>query len=244
MARINSILDERMKKSSNTAKMSAMASQSAAGHLTTFSGLFSVSDLSEKEKTSISSILEKYANDDQNIESDLNHLISITSEVKAINHQAALLHGERIKKAHKILIAYKEGAFTAWLMATYGNRQTPYNLMQYFEFCEAMPKQLRPQIESMPRQAVYVLASRDGAWEIKQNIVKEYSGENKAEMLEKIRRLFPLDMQDKRQQRPGRLVLDHLERLFHQVDRSIDQLSSKEKKQIRLLLENIQQLLE
>lgn len=244
MARINSILDERMKKTSNTAKMSAMASQSAAGHLTTFSGLFNVSELSENEKNSISSILEKYANEYQDIESDLNFLISITSEVKAINHQAALLHGERIKKAHKILIAYKEGAFTAWLIATYGNRQTPYNLMQYFEFCEAMPKQLRPQIESMPRQAVYVLASRDGDWEAKQNIVKEYRGESKAEMLEKIRRLFPLNMQDKRQQRPGRTVLDHLERLFHQVDRSVEHLSSKEKKQIRLLLENIQQLLE
>ena len=96
------------------------------------------------------------------LSNDLNHLISLTSEVKAINNQAALLHGERIKKAHQILTRYRDGAFTAWLMAAYGNRQTPYNLMQYYEFCEAMPKQLASKIELMPRQAIYVFASREG----------------------------------------------------------------------------------
>ena len=100
-------------------------------------------------------------------------MISLTCEVKAINNQAAILHGERIKKAHQILTPYKDGAFTAWLISTYGNRQTPYNLMQYYEFCEAMPKNLREQIEWMPRQAVYVLATRTGEWKIKQEIVEK-----------------------------------------------------------------------
>lgn len=46
-------------------------------------------------------------------------------------------------------------------MAAYGNRQTPYNLMQYYEFCEAMPKHLRPQIELMPRQNVKRLTGQN-----------------------------------------------------------------------------------
>lgn len=39
-------------------------------------------------------------------------------------------------------------------MAAYDNRQMPYNLMQYYEFCEAMPKHLRPQIGLIPHQNV------------------------------------------------------------------------------------------
>ena len=102
---------------------------------------------------------------------------------------------------------YRDGAFTAWLIAAYGNRQTPYNLMQYYEFCEAMPKQLRPQIELMPRQAIYVLATRAGSIKQKQGIVENYQGETKAEMLALIRQAFPLDHGDKRKQKFGPLLL-------------------------------------
>src|SRR5262249_38023900 len=150
---VNSILDQRMKKPSNTSKMAAMAKQSASGNLTSFSGVFSIAELSAKEKNTLAEILKSYANEEQDFSTDLDILISLTAEVKAINNQAALLHGERIKKAHHVLTRYRDGAFTAWLIAAYGNRQTPYNLMQYYEFCEVMPKQLRPQIELMPRQA-------------------------------------------------------------------------------------------
>ena len=147
-----------------------MAKQSATGNLSSFSGIFSVVELSAKEKEALAHILRNYTDEEQDIGNDLNLLISLTSEVKAINNQAALLHGERIKKAHQILTRYRDGAFTAWLVATYGNRQTPYNLMLYYEFYETIPKQLRPQIELMPRQAVYVLASRTGNLDKKQEI--------------------------------------------------------------------------
>ena len=67
----------------------------------------------------------------------------------------------------------------------------PYNLMQYYEFCEAMPRQLRPQIELMPRQAIYVLATRTGSSRQKQKIIENYRGETKAEMFTLIRQIFP-----------------------------------------------------
>lgn len=243
MANINSILDQRMKKPSNTSKMAAMAKQSATGNLTSFSGVFSITELSPKEKEALAEILKNHANEDQEIDSDLDLLVSLTSEVKAINNQAALLHGERIKKAHQVLTKYRDGAFTAWLIAAYGNRQTPYNLMQYYEFCEAMPKQLRPQIELMPRQAVYVLASREGSLEQKQAIVESYQGETKAEMLTLIRQKFPLNQTDKRQQNIGQGIINGLQKIQQELKQASPNLTGAQKQQIISLLKQIQQVI-
>lgn len=243
MIKVNSILDQRMKKASNTSKMAELAKQSANGNLTSFSGVFSVVELSLKEKDLIENILKSYANKEQNIHSDLNALLSLTSEVKAINNQAALLHGERIKKAHQVLKNYREGAFSAWLMAAYGNRQTPYNLMQYYEFYEAMPKQLRPQIEMMPRQAVYVLASRAGSLDKKQRIVESYQGETKIEVLSLIRQTFPLNQMDKRQNKVTQTWIQSLQNFYHHLQQSPQELTSHQKKQILKILHQIQQLI-
>lgn len=165
MSQVNNLLTERTakasKKQSGHSKMAEMARQSALGHLTSFSGVFSIAELSSKEKGDLETLLTTYSTEGNvRIEEDLNLLISLTSEVKAINNQAALLHGERIKKAHQILTRYRDGAFTEWLKATYGNRQTPYNFLQYFEFYHALAEPLRLTLEEMPRQAVYTLASR------------------------------------------------------------------------------------
>lgn len=243
MADVNSILDQRMKKPANTSKMTAMAKQSASGHLTSFAGVFSVAELSLQEKESLEGILRNYSNPEQEIRSDLDLLISLTSEVKAINNQAALLHGERIKKAHEILIHYRNGAFTAWLMAAYGNRQTPYNFMQYYEFYKSIPQQLRPQIELMPRQAVYVLASREGSLKEKQVIVEKYQGETKEEMLKLIRHTFPLAQEDKRKQKVGKALIYDLQQIYQQIKHSSQELTATQKNQILTLLRQIQQMM-
>lgn len=242
MADINSILQERTKQSQSTSKMKAMAKQSANGNLTSFSGIFSVSDLSDGEKDQLSELLKTFSDSEADIHQDLQALISLTSEVKAINNQAAILHGERIKKAQQILTRYRDGAFTAWLISTYGNRQTPYNLMQYYEFYEAMPKNLRPQIELMPRQAVYVLASRPGDLEIKRGIVEKYQGETKTEVLALIRLTFPLDDRDKRKPKIELAVLQSLEKLCKQLKQQPCRFSSTQKVEIRGYLKQLLQL--
>lgn len=240
MGKVNALLNERLKKNENTSKMAEMAKQTANGNLTSFSGVFSISELSMGEKASIEMILKEYAlNDEVNYSHDLSNLLSITSEVKAINNQAALLHGERIKKAHQILIRYRDGAFTAWLLAAYGNRQTPYNLMQYYEFCEALPKTLRPQIELMPRQAVYTLASREGPLEKKQSIVESYKGQTKNELLSLIRMTFPLADEDGRQQNIGESALSNLKRLYRDLKRQPLRISSTQKNAMKLMLQEI-----
>jgi len=238
MSKINALLTERLKKNEGS-KMAAMAKQSANGNLSSFSGIFSVADLSQHEKNNIETILKDYAVDPESLNADIAYLISITSEVKAINNQAALLHGERIKKAHTLFTRYRDGAFTAWLIAAYGNRQTPYNLMQYYEFCEAMPRTLRPQIESMPRQAIYTLASREGDNDKKLKIVESYTGQTKAELLIVIRQMFPLGDLDKRQQSIGDFLVTTLHRLHKDLKKRQGHYTKTQKEAITTLLEAI-----
>lgn len=241
MTKINALLTERLKKNDGS-KMAAMAKQSVNGHLSSFSGVFSITELSQHEKSGIENILKDYAIGLDHIDEDIKHLTSITSEVKSINNQATLLHGERIKKAHSILTRYRDGAFTAWLVAVYGNRQTPYNLMQYYEFCEAMPKSLRLQIESMPRQAIYTLASREGPIEKKKEIVTSYQGETKAELLLTIRKTFPLEESDKRKQDLGESFVLSLHRLHKELKKRPTYFSKSQKEAINTLLEAIHQI--
>lgn len=242
MSNVNTLLTKRLQKGEGSAKMTVMAQQSASGHLTSFSGIFSVSDLNEKEKGLIEEILKNYNLHDKDFSTDLGSLISITSEVKAITNQAVLLHGERIKKAQQILIRYRDGAFTAWLTTVYGNRQTPYNFLQYYEFYESLPKTLRPMIETMPRQAIYTLASREGPLEKKQEIVEKYQGETKSELLIKIRDTFPIEAKDKRTKNLGDGLI---QTLIHTMSQLQSITLTKNQKQVILdLLRNFQSYVE
>ncbi|MBM3208341.1 MAG: hypothetical protein FJZ57_07065, partial [Chlamydiae bacterium] len=180
MAKVNSLLSERLKKATEKlSKMSNLAEMSSSGNLSSFSGVFRVSQLTPQEQDQIRGLLNQYASVEDHNPQDFDLLLSITSEVKAINNQAAILHGERIKKAQELLKRYRDGAFSAWLIHTYGNRQTPYNFLQYYELYNALPQMLVPKLEEMPKQALYTLASRDGTLEQKQEIIKNYQGETK-----------------------------------------------------------------
>lgn len=243
MEKMNSLLTERLKIKEKSKKMTEMASQSTAGNRSGFSGIFSLVDLSQKEKDLIENMLKEYATDEVNISHDLHSLISITSEVKAINNQAAILHGERIKKAHAILTRYRDGAFSSWLIAAYGNRQTPYNFMQYYDFYHTMPKNLRPQLESMPRQAVYTLATRAGPVEKKQVIIENYKGETKTELLTLIRTEFPLSIVDKRRQNIGEGVIQNLRRLCDLLAQKPLSISREQKNTTYDLLAHVNHLI-
>lgn len=242
MTDLKALLNQRIKKADNGSKMAEMAKQSATGNRSSFSGIFGSAELSNHEKAYLEAILQEYNQGDEDVSQDLEQLSFITSEVKAINNQAALLHGERIKKAHGIFTRYRDGAFTAWLIATYGNRQTPYNLMQYYEFYEAMPKELRPQLESMPRQAVYTLASRNGDLKAKMRIVADFNGESKAELLTLIRQLFPLDREDRRRSSLGENIINVLTKMCQHLEGDHEPISTSQKRAIKDLLDQIRSL--
>ncbi len=242
MANVNTLLNQRMGNKSKSTKVADLARKTARGDLSGFSGLFAVTELSTHETEVLSTILNDYLTEDSNVQLDLPALAAITSEVKAINNQAALLHGERIKRAHTILTKYQEGAFTAWLIATYGNRQTPYNLWQYYEFYQAVPKRLHTQIDAMPRQAVYTLASRDGDMDQKVDIIENYDGETKHELLTLIRERFPLSSTDRRRGNIAEATITSLERVCATLRNNRVAMTKSQKETLLSVLSSIQVL--
>jgi hypothetical protein len=95
MAKVNSLLSERLKKATEKlSKMSNLAEMSSSGNLSSFSGVFRVSQLTLEEQRQIKEILSQYAaSEEEHNPQDFALLLSLTSEVKAINNQAAILHG-------------------------------------------------------------------------------------------------------------------------------------------------------
>ena len=235
MNKLDSLLESRASTHSLT-KVKALAKQSAEGSLTSFSGLFKVGELSDKERVALESLLHEYKEEACDIQKDLHTLISITSEVKAIHNQAAILHGERIKRVQAILKSYRDGAFTAWLYAAYGNRQTPYNFLLYYEFCNSLPVDLKPKADGMPRQVIYALASREAPAEKKQELIRSYAGETKREMLELIRASFPLAQDDKRRTDEGESIVSTLSRTLESYKRLADGVTPERKQEIRRVL--------
>jgi hypothetical protein len=245
MVKVNDLLAFRFKKASEKfSKMASLVDKSSSGDLSSFSGVFRVAPLSEKEKETLVSLLTQYKNEEQETGEDLFQLLSLTAEVKAINNQAIILHGERIKKAQDILKNYRDGAFSAWLIATYGNRQTPYNFLQYYELHHALPGHLHPKLDQMPRQAVYSLASREGNPSEKLQIIEKYNGEPKQELLKLIRETFPLAESDRRAQDLGELAANQLRRLHSQLLSVPFTPSSKQKTQLLQILKELKALIE
>jgi len=240
MAKVNDLLNQRFKKTSEKlSKMTDLAELSTSGKLSSFSGVFRVTPLSGSEEEGLEDILKEYSLENSDIANDLKFLSAITSEVKAINNQAAILHGERIKRAQEMLKKYRDGAFSSWLIATYGNRQTPYNFLQYYEFYSNMPKSLQQKVDRMPRQAVYALATRNCKTEEKEKIVEQYKGETKKELLEMIRQRFPLAVQDKRAPNLSAQVFTLVKQLEKQVSSPRFKPTSSQKKQLQEALSSL-----
>lgn len=241
MAKLTSILNDRFLKKDKT-KTGLLAEQSNQGTLTSFSGIFGLAKLDEKEKERLEDLLKKFAPEEEvDLGADLSSLVAITSEVKAIQSQAVMLHGERIKKAQEILKKYRDGAFTSWLIETYGNRQTPYNFLQYYEFYLKLPSPLKTQVETMPRQAVYTLASREGQLERKEEIVRTYKGETKEELLTLIRSYFPLDEKDRRREDCGENAIALLRKALFLFEKKRDKLSKQQKATLLKLLASLKE---
>jgi len=246
MSKFNDLLNLRFKtRETQQPKVTALVERSNNGDLSSFSGVFRVAALNDQEKADLEHILKSFRlNETFDVDADLKALTAITSEVKAITNQAIVLHGERIKRAQDLLKKYRDGAFTAWLFATYGNRQTPYNFLQYYEFYTTMPQALHTKIDQMPRQAVYSLASRQGDLEKKEAIVRNYVGQAKQEILKLIRAEFPLAEDDKRHPNFAAHALAFLKRAREMVKNPLCVPSEDEKKQLKHLLAQLSVLVE
>lgn len=209
-------------------------------HITAFRGMFGETKLSEDEEQSLKNILSTNIVPGEGKEEDLNDdlkmIKQITSEIKAISNQSILLHGERIKKAQNILRRYRDGAFTDWLMSTYGNRQTPYSMLQYFELYHSLPLDKRQQLEKMPKKAVYTLASRNGEIQHKIEIIEKYKGEKQSDMIALIQEKFPIPERDLRAKSINETLLDDIEKLVNKLDKRSKKLEKKDKTRIQNII--------
>lgn len=246
MSKFNDILNLRFRqKETQGSKMTALVERANNGDLSSFSGVFRVTALNSVEVSTLEAILKNFRQSEFfNVDADLKALTTITSEVKAITNQAVILHGERIKRAQEILKKYLDGAFTAWLYSTYGNRQTPYNFLQYYEFYTMMPQSLHSKIDQMPRQVIYSLASRAGDHAKKEELVKNYAGQTKQELLNQIRMEFPLDDTDKRLPNLAAHAITFLKRAREMLKKQICVPSSSEKKTLQELIEQLHELIQ
>lgn len=245
MVKMNSLLAQRLKMATaKFSKMTTLAEKSSHGNLSSFSGVFRVTPLNEKEQAVLQSLLTEYKSEEQEIKEDLFQLSALTAEVKAINNQAVILHGERIKKAQDILKNYRDGAFSAWLVAAYGNRQTPYNFLQYYELYTALPTVLHSKLDEMPRQAVYSLASRNAPHEQKELIVKNYNGEPKQELLKLIRESFPLAQSDRRAHDLVEVTASTLRRLQSHLSTAQFSPTPEQKTKLLRLIKELKLLIE
>jgi len=241
MSKFNSLLMGRF-KSQKKEKISELVERSASGHLSSFAGVFKVTPISKTEAASLELLLKKYKKEETSISEDLKKLTAITSEVKAISNQAVILHGERIKLAQELFKKYQDGAFSAWLLKTYGNRQTPYNFLQYHELYSSLPKSARSVIDEMPRQAIYSLSSRSIPQEEKVAFIEKYQGETKSELLERLRDSFPLPKKDKRNPNKAKAATDLLKKALKTIQDDLFNPSTNERKEIQKLLNEIHKL--
>lgn len=235
-----SMLLQRLKSSvAKSAKMDELAERSTSGSLSSFSGVFNVNPIEEKDLLPLQKLLEKHARNSSNLKHDLGILSTLTSEVKAIHSQSIILHGERIQKAQSLLSKYTDGAFSAWLIHTYGNRQTPYNFLQYFELYQTLTPALQTKMMELPKQAVYTLSSRQGDMQKKEEIILEYKGETKKQLLNTIQEVFPLSIEDKRKSKKAKNSIKLLREVKKIINLRDFKPTENEKQEITTLLSDL-----
>lgn len=224
--------------------------QSPIGLLETPSiGLNINAKLSEAEEFSLQQLLKEYQYEDKDssvFSDDFKKLKLLTIEIRSITAQAVILHGERIKQAQKILGVYKEGAFSRWLMQTYGNRSTPYSYLHFYELHLEINPSLKKQLDLMPKKAAYRLATRSGKLEVKEEIVEKFANQKQSKILQIIEKAFPVSPQDGRRRKNDDVyqnILDEIEALEEKLFENKDSLSKEARSRIGDIVERLQQII-
>ena len=181
------------------------------------------------------------------VKDDYKAIVKLTTEIKTISKQGILLIGKRIYEARKILRSYggEKGAFSNWLLNTFGNKRTAYNILSYYDFYNSLPKKsLKEKLKQMPVQAVYSLASRKGLPQVKHDIISNYNNEKQKEVLLQIQERLPLAKTDKRATKDNNtLVLEQLKNSSRILKHRMAYLKSEEKTEIETILKELQRSL-
>lgn len=179
------------------------------------------------------------------VDGDYKDLLLLTQQIRAIDRQSILLHGERIQKAQEVLKKYKKGAFTSWLELTYGNRQTPYRMLRFYELFQELEKRDRVLLEQMPKRGAYSLAMRKGNTDKKLEIIRSHYGDESDQILQAIEAILPSSEGDRRRKRKShdKEILKALEDGIYTLKKRKEGLEESTKNRLRAICEEISSLL-
>ncbi len=216
-----------------------------------FRALFEAQKMTEEEVRSMQEIFSEHMagqNDEEAVRDDFRNLVQLTTEVKSIQKQAVLLIGERIARVRIILQKYSDerGAFTKWLKHTFNTLKTAYNALSFYEMYNVLPDDdLKKNFKAMPQKASYILASRQGDFGVKCDIIRDYKGERQKEVIELIAEKLPLAQGDKRgKQELGAKTLLEMEQLIDLLDRRIGLIKPSDKDRIEKMIMRLRSLID
>lgn len=252
MSKANALADHFLRQASNDEKPQRKKRKELvqSGPINSFRTLFDYKHLPEEESREIEDLLWTHASheivaEDQLLR-DAEQLQHLTAEIRAISKQGIILLGERIHKAQLILKRYGDGqgAFTQWLVSTFGNRRSAYNMLSYYEFYQILPdQQLKDQLKAMPVQAVYSLASRQGDLDVKFDIVRSYKGQRQKDLLVLIQQRLPLRDADARRAKGDPVPVEGLEKVCQTLETLGAHLDTQHRERIQRVLDRLHRLL-
>ena len=216
-----------------------------------FRALFDAQKMTEEEVRSMQLIFSEHMAgqyDEESVRDDFRNLVQITTEVKSIQKQAVLLIGERVAKVRAILKKYSDekGAFTKWLKHTFNTLKTAYNALSFYEMYQVLPDEdLKKNFKAMPQKASYILASRQGDFGVKCDIIRDYKGERQKEVIDTIVEKLPVAQGDKRgRQELGARTLMEMEQLLDVLDRRIGLIKPSDKDRIEKMILRLRSLVD
>lgn len=239
-----------MRNKAKESEQEAQKSSTLSVH-NSFRALFDAQKMTEEEVRSMQELFSEHMagqHDEEVVRDDFRHLVQITTEVKSIQKQAVLLIGERVARVREILQRYSDerGAFTKWLKHTFNTLKTAYNALAFYEMYQTLPdEELKKNFKAMPQKASYILASRQGDFGVKCDIIRDYRGEKQKEVLSQIFEKLPTAINDRRGKHElGQRTLTEMEELLDVLDRRIGLIKPEDKGRIEKMILRLRSLID
>jgi hypothetical protein len=189
------------------------------------------------EESRIRDIIKK---DNSFEEVDLKEILDLSKRIKSIKAQEALIVGEAVKKAQTVLSNYSSGVFSEWLVELFGNVQTPYNFLRFFELYTLLKERSQKEYLSIPRRAAYKLAKVEGSTEQKEEFISLGKNKNASSLEEEIDILFPKSQRATKTRKVSpENIPESLEKILSKTLGRVEHIDTDKQKKLAKLLVKI-----
>ena len=169
---------------------------------------------------------------------DLSKLQHISSAIYLSKDKNPLLCGQHIQEAKDIFKYYQDGALTKWLSIIYNNRQTPYNMLSYYNLYKSIStNSLKKMYQDLPKKVAYTLATRQGSLKSKEHILSQYTELKQGELMILIQEQFPSKQRQTKQRMCATDIdIRKLSNIIERLHNSRESLDEKQKHKLGLCL--------